>query len=216
MSVADTGTGMDEETREKLFEPFFSTKGREEGTGLGLAMVYGIVTQSGGTIRVESAPGEGATFLLYFPVAEGEAETLDEGAEAVADTPDLTGRILVVEDEEGVRRVVRATLERAGFEVVTMSDAESGLEALEEDGERSDLLLTDLVLPGTSGRSVIDRVRGKDAPLPIVAMSGFAEGSPGRRDGLPSGVFFIQKPFAPEDLVRVVREALAKGGAGSR
>lgn len=211
LTVADTGVGMDEETREKAFEPFFSTKGREKGTGLGLAMVYGIVTQSGGSVHVESAPGEGARFILRFPVAEGEPEAAGIEAKLPAEAGSgAGGRVLVVEDDQSVRRVTRTILERAGFEVRALSDAESGLDLLRKGDGDFDVLLTDLVLAGMGGRDLIARVLEELPDLPVIAMSGYAEGSPGRRGDLPAEVYFLQKPFSTETLAATVREAIVR------
>lgn len=211
LTVADTGVGMDDETREKVFEPFFSTKGREKGTGLGLAMVYGIVTQSGGWVHVESAPGEGARFTLRFPVAHGEPEAVDEEqALSPKEVDEVGGRVLVVEDDGSVRRVARAILERAGFDVRAVSDAEAGLAILGEGDGNFDVLLTDLVLPGMGGRELIDQVRKEVPGMPLVAMSGYAEDSPGRRRDLPAEIYFLQKPFSTEALGEVVRRAIAR------
>lgn len=204
---------MDEETRAKVFEPFFSTKGKTEGTGLGLAMVYGIVTQSGGAIEVESAPGEGTTFVLRFPAVDETPESLHRDVAPVAMDSDVTGRVLVVEDDASVRRVTEAILGRANLEVQAVPDAETGLAVLAAAGEGFEVVVTDLVLPGMGGTELIDRLRERWPKLRLVAMSGYAEGSPGRRGDLSSDVRFIQKPFSPEALLEVVREALTKRAA---
>jgi len=210
MTVSDTGIGMDEDTRSKIFEPFFSTKGREKGTGLGLAMVYGIVTQSGGAVHVESTPGEGARFLLRLPAGDAEPATSVRGELPTGHGLDVTGRVLLVEDDDAVRRVTVAILERAGFEVRAVGDAEAGLEALGPDGGRFEAVLTDLVLPGMNGRELLDRVLEDLPDVPLVAMSGYAERAPSRTRDLPEEILFLQKPFTAEDLVDTLRKALVQ------
>ena len=210
LAVSDTGVGMSEEVQARIFEPFFTTKKTGKGTGLGLAMAYGFVKQSGGTIHVRSEPGDGATFLLRFPVAEGEAEDVRSGAGARLGDVDVRGRVLVVEDDPDVRRVTARILERAGIEVDAVEDAETGRAELEDDGAYA-LLLTDLVLPGMSGRALVDWALRERPDLRVVVMSGYDKESPGHRGDLPSEIAFIQKPFTPEALVRAVRRALDEG-----
>jgi CheY-like chemotaxis protein len=206
LSVSDTGVGMDEDTRAHIFEPFYTTKSEQGGTGLGLSMSYGIVKQSGGTIHVDSAPGEGTTFVIRFPPAEGAPRRTDGRPPPPNREKRISGRIVVVEDDDSVARVARRILEREGFQVWTADTAEGGLDILAEVD--ADLLLTDLVLPGLSGRELVDRAGARFSDLAVVVMSGYAEGSPGSRQDLPQEVGFIQKPFTPEGLVEVVRRYL--------
>ena len=211
--VVDTGVGMDEQVRERIFEPFFTTKG-EVGTGLGLATAFGIVSQSGGAIQVETEPGEGSEFSIFFPAVDREPED-DDGAGKVAGAEvDRGGRILVVEDDAAVRRVTRSVLERAGFEVETTETAEAGLETLDAAAGAFDAVITDLVLPGMGGRELIDVLRERPASPPLLAMSGYDKRSPGRRGDLPRDVLFIRKPFGPDELVRTVRQALIRSRPG--
>ncbi len=203
--VADTGHGMDEAVRARIFEPFFTTKRSRGGTGLGLAMAYGIVKQSGGTIHVKSAPGRGTTFVLRFPPVETEPESEATDAPLPGRAPgEVAGTILVVEDDPAVRRVARRALVREGLEVRVAADAENGLEILQSGPEDVAFLLTDLVLPGISGRELLDEVRARYPHVRCIAMSGYAEGSPGSRVDLPADVVFLQKPFTPEGLLRAL------------
>ena len=206
--VSDSGVGMDETTRSQIFDPFFTTKGEEGGTGLGLSVTYGIVKQSGGSIEVESEPGEGSTFSLCFPAV---SDTL--APRARAEPPEdgsygLSGTTLIVEDDPSVLKVTRRILERAGLEVVSASDAESARAVLESRPGEIDLLLTDLVLPGVGGGALVEEVRRDLPDLRVVVMSGYAPSSANGQKDLPAEVGFIQKPFAPRDLMRVVRQAL--------
>jgi len=208
LDVVDTGVGMDDETRQRVFDPFFTTKEKSGGTGLGLAMVYGTVQQSGGVIQVESEPGKGTLFVICFPPAQGEVADLDRRPPRDFPIRGLPGRVLVVEDDPDVRAVVHKILARGGLEVLTAEDAETGIRFLEEGEGRIDLILTDLVLPRMKGRELVDLVRDRWPGLPIIVMSGYAEGSPGSRKDLPSEVAFLPKPFTPEALLRGVGEML--------
>ena len=207
LEVADTGTGMDQETKEHLFEPFYTTKELGKGTGLGLAMAYGVVTQSGGTIRVESEPGEGAVFRLAFPAVDAEPDRRDERAERAQPFEVADARVLVVEDDEAVRRVIVRILSRVGVEVVPVATAEEGLEAM-RNPDGFDLLLTDLVLPGMSGLELVDRAAEQGFRPPVIMMSGYAEGSTDEGGELPPGITFLEKPFTPGHLVGMVGEVL--------
>jgi len=221
LAVTDNGCGMTEEVRQRIFDPFFTTKAKGKGTGLGLSMVYGTVAQSGGHIQVESKPDQGSTFYLRFRPEDGKVAGESEDARAGgsedsgqagrdARREPLSGRILVIEDDPHVRRAVVKVLERAGLDVTSEPDAESGLKRLTE-GESVDVVLTDLILPGMNGFELVKRVRAAHSELPLVVMSGYAEGFPGRREGLPDDVHFVQKPFTPERIVEVLREVLAGG-----
>jgi len=215
LTVEDNGSGMTPEVARRAFDPFFSTKGRERGTGLGLAMVYGTVKQSGGSIELESEPGRGTRFTLRFPVAH---ESPDSPAEPAAHPPEpatremarpdaTPGSILVVDDDPAVRRAVTRVLERSGFRVVGVEDAESGLACLATDSQ-FDAVLSDLVLPGMSGSDLLARLQVERPGLPLFAISGYVEGSPDRKDAIPPGVTFIQKPFSARELAAAVEAAV--------
>ena len=214
LTVRDTGEGMDEETRTQVFEPFYTTKEHGRGTGLGLAMVYGVVKQGGGHISVTSAPGEGSQFDLFFPVASREA---CQECSAAPRTPEgrAAGRILLVEDEESIRDLAARVLRGRGYEVI---EAHDGMEALERVGDDSalvDLLVTDVVMPRLSGMKLAARLRQAQPRLPVVFMSGYAQAGfdvSGMTTGLDE---FLQKPFTPDLLLASARRAAA-GGAGQR
>ncbi|MDX1673304.1 MAG: PAS domain S-box protein [Longimicrobiales bacterium] len=208
--VADTGVGMDDATISRIFEPFFTTKGQGEGTGLGLATTYGFVAQSGGVIDVESEPGEGTVFILRFPRPDAEPEPLD--GEKETRQASLGGcRLLVVEDDPNVLRVIEKALDRAGCEIRTAQTGEAAIDLLGREPEAFDLVLTDMVLPGVSGQHIVDRVLELDEPLPVIVMSGYAADSPGHTASLPAGIGFLPKPFTPSQLVDRIREELARG-----
>ena len=213
LSVTDTGIGMDHTTRERLFEPFFTTKGPEGGTGLGLPTVQGIVGQSGGFIEVESAPDQGASFHIFFPATNEAAGRPAPAAEARPDAQgDRTRRtVLVVEDQEALRRVAARVLSRAGFDTLVASDGRAALEILQAEGEAIDLVLSDLVMPEMGGRELAERAMEEGIPIPFLFMSGYAEEEffgPGHD---PSVLRLIEKPFSPNDLVNAVSASLDLG-----
>ncbi|HEX4384084.1 MAG TPA: response regulator [Myxococcales bacterium] len=205
LAVSDTGTGMDEATQARIFEPFFTTKEVGKGTGLGLSTVFGIVRQSGGHIWVYSEPGRGSTFKIYLPVATQRAEEVAPPAEPTVDLHG-TETVLLVEDEEQVRKLAHAILTRAGYRVI---EAANGAEALRLPGTRVDLLLTDMVMPRVSGVTLAAQLSVQRPGLRVVFMSGYTDTSAGEQ-GLPPGAVFVQKPFTPELLLRKVRQALTE------
>jgi PAS domain S-box-containing protein len=209
LSVRDSGHGMDEPTCERIFEPFFTTKQVGRGTGLGLSTVYGIVTQSGGHIAVESELGKGTRFDIELPAAAS-----DTGIAAPADRTSPTsaparGTILVVEDESRVRVLLEEALNRQGFGVVAVEDGERALAALSDPMQPVDLLLTDVVMPGVDGVTLADRACERRTSLKVVFMSGFTD-HPGSLAGrpLPSDATLIRKPFRMGDLVAAIHQAL--------
>ena len=210
LTITDTGEGMDEETRTHLFEPFFTTK--EAGTGLGLATVYGIVSQSGGHITVDSEPGQGATFWVYLPLAEEENDRTGRGAINCAPTsPDTTGAetILVVEDDEAVLDLACRTLRDKGYTVLAAGDGEGALRLCEEHDGPVHLLLTDVVMPGgMSGRDLADRLAPLRPDQRVVYMSGYTDDAIVRHGVLEEGIAFVQKPFTPSSLLSIVRAVL--------
>ncbi len=210
LSVTDTGTGMTQDVSQRIFDPFFTTKPKGKGTGLGLAMVYGTVRQSGGTIHVDTRPGAGTTFHLRFPPADGDPEP--EGAgdpDEARETSErlLGGSVLVVEDDPAVRGVVVEALARAGVTVHQAESAEAAL-ALLDGGLAVDAVLSDMILPGMSGLAMIERLEGSHPTLPVLVMSGYADESRGGKQELPGGVSFIPKPFTPSQLLDALRDAL--------
>jgi signal transduction histidine kinase len=196
--VSDTGIGMSDDVKDRIFEPFFTTKEPGKGTGLGLSTVYGIVNQSGGTINFDSALGRGTSFTIRLPA--GETSAVEE-----AELPRGTETILIVEDAEDVRILARRTLEERGYNVLVARNAE---EALEIANARSiDVLLTDIVMPRTSGPQLVARyLATRPAPL-VIYMSGYADDALAQYELDPAAVF-LRKPFTPMTLARTVREAL--------
>jgi CheY-like chemotaxis protein len=202
VTVRDTGVGMDAEVLPHVFEPFFTTKGRAKGTGLGLATVYGVLQQHGGDVEVDSAPGEGTTFRLYFPMARQQAEPA--ASPATGKGPSAL-RILLVEDEPTVRALAGRILRRAGNEVTS---AASPAEALELVGEEPpDLLVTDVLLPGMDGIELHRRLCERWPGLRVLLMSGFPGGNARIEEAIARGDHFLQKPFGPADLLEKVRAA---------
>jgi two-component system, cell cycle sensor histidine kinase and response regulator CckA len=207
LSVSDTGEGMDEETRARIFDPFFTTKVQGKGTGLGLSTVYGIVKQSGGSIWVYSELGLGTTFKLYFPVADAGGESA--GSHAFSSTRRGSERILVVEDEDAIRHLVRRLLRNAGYEVL---EAASGAEALERLRDpRTDpvhMVLTDLVMPGMSGTQLAVELGRTHPDVKILLATGYSIEAVSGRLPTDRGWNLIGKPYSIEHLLREVRRIL--------
>ena len=210
IAISDTGTGMDAATRARVFEPFFTTKQRGKGTGLGLATVYGIVKQSGGYIWVYRELGVGTTFKVYLPRVVGPVEPL---VTAPAVTGPLRGSetILVVEDQEEVRTLIRKILEARGYGVLTAEDGPAALQAAALHPGPIHLLLSDVVMPGMSGREVSLLLTTTRTTMRTLYMSGYTDESIVRHGMLEEGVQFLQKPFTAEGLARRVREVLEGG-----
>lgn len=205
LAVRDTGAGMDEATATRIFEPFFTTKPPPEGTGLGLSTAYGIIRQSDGYITVESAVGEGTTFRIYLP----RAHTRRSGSPAAVAPDTRTSRtVLVVEDEDAVRRVVRKVLERLGHTVLTAADGDEAVALIEPEEHSIDLLVTDLVMPGRSGREVAVEFSAIYPGRPVLYMSGYTTDAAGDLGLLDEGRAFLQKPFSIEALSGAVRDLL--------
>jgi len=209
LAVSDTGCGMDAETQARLFEPFFTTKGAGKGTGLGLSTVYGIVKQSGGNICVYSEPGRGTTFKIYLPRVEEtvEREGVQPGPE-VAQPPKPSETVLLVEDEDGVRELVRDILQENGYSVL---EARDGAEALQLSGRHPGpihLLLTDVVMPQISGRALADQLVPRRPEMKVLYMSGYTENAVVHHGVLDQGTAFLQKPVTAEALAQKVRQVL--------
>jgi PAS domain S-box-containing protein len=212
LTVSDTGSGMDRATLAKVFEPFFTTKPVGSGTGLGLSTVYGIVKQHDGFIWAYSEPDIGTTIKLYFPAtaspAPGTAEPMiDLPADRRPLEPCL---VLVVEDEAAVRHLVRRSLEAVGLTVIEAENGTQALEFVAMRRERPKLVLTDVIMPGLNGRELSERLAMTQPGLPVLFMSGYTGDDVLARSLLPDEAAFIQKPFAPEELVARVRTMLAQ------
>lgn len=208
LAVSDTGHGMDEETRARVFEPFYSTKG-ERGTGLGLATAYGIVKQHGGNIWVYSEPGKGTTFKVYLPLTEtGITRPKDPTDRATAADLAGTETILLVEDNDQVRELTLAILRHQGYTVITAENGRDALTVLDRHEGPVHLLLTDVVMPGMNARELFARAAEKHPGLKVLFMSGYTDNVIAHRGVLDEGVAFIQKPFSVNALAAKVREVL--------
>jgi two-component system, cell cycle sensor histidine kinase and response regulator CckA len=207
LEVSDDGSGMEAAVRERLFEPFFTTKAVGKGTGLGLSTVYGVVQQHGGHIVCDSAPGAGTTFRIYLPVTDEEPEAARDGV-AGARLPRGTETLLVVEDEPLVRRMLRVTLQRQGYRVLTAGSAEDALARANGDGEPIDLLITDVVMPGMNGKELHRALCARHPALKVLYISGHDRSIVAERGVIEEGVHFLRKPLGTEALAHKVRELL--------
>jgi two-component system cell cycle sensor histidine kinase/response regulator CckA len=206
LSVTDIGTGMDPETAAHVFEPFFTTKPVGTGTGLGLATVYGIVKQSGGSIWVYSEPGRGTTFKIYLPRAESTAA--DEAAPESRAAANGSETILLAEDDPALRELTAFMLEQRGFEVISATTAREALRLAEEHPIEIALLLTDLIMPELSGRALAEKVRALRPGIRVLFISGYADDAVRRTGSLEADAAFLEKPFSANDLATKVRETL--------
>ncbi|MGQ0760776.1 MAG: PAS domain S-box protein [Acidobacteriota bacterium] len=207
LSVTDNGTGMDAETQSHIFEPFFTTKEVGKGTGLGLATVYGIVKQSGGSIWVYSEPGRGTTFRIYLPRVDESSLALEQSTRP-QEAPVGDETVLLVEDETMVRELAHEILEQYGYTVLTAANGAAGLEICREFADRIDLLLTDVVMPQMSGHELAENIRALRPETRVLYMSGFTDDAVVRHGVLAEDMCFIQKPFSPAALAIKVRDVL--------
>jgi PAS domain S-box-containing protein len=208
LAVTDTGHGMDSKTRARVFEPFFSTKGEGKGTGLGLATVYGIIKQSGGFVWVYSEPEHGATFRIYLPQVGENPLPLEARRSESQAAPAGSETILLVEDQDAVRRMAQELLRRQGYEVLAAANAEEALAIVESRSETIHLVLSDVVMPGTNGRELAIRLREMCPELRVLFMSGYSNGAIQGRGLLDEDVMLVEKPFSAAELGRAVRRAL--------
>jgi len=207
LTVTDTGVGMNPETMQRIFEPFFTTKGMGVGTGLGLATVYGIVRQSGGWIRVYSEPGRGAMFQVYFPRVDGPAEAPAAPArEAEDDRGSET--VLVVEDQPEVRRLALTILSQKGYRLLEASNGAEALALAANYAEPIDLLLTDVVMPGMTGRELAGRLLETRPTVKVLFTSGYTAEAISHQEVLDAGAAYLPKPFTASQLALKIREIL--------
>jgi PAS domain S-box-containing protein len=207
LAVTDRGCGMDKHVLAQIFDPFFTTKEKGKGTGLGLATVYGIIKQSGGNIWAYSEPGQGTTFKIYLPVTGEKAEALAKEA-AQEEPAGGSDRILVVEDEVSLRKLLEGFLSRSGYQVTSVANGGEALLLVEEKGLEFDLVITDVVMPGMSGSVLSERLRRKQPGLKVLFMSGYTDDAIAHHGVLDQGTPFIQKPFALHDFANKIREVL--------
>jgi PAS domain S-box-containing protein len=203
LAVSDTGAGMDAATRARIFEPFFTTKEQGKGSGLGLATVYGLVKQSGGYIWVDSAPGEGSVFKVYFPAIDQEAEPAQETRSNASGSE----TVLLVEDEDTVRSLAAEVLRRNGYAVLEARHSLEALRLVERHQESIDLMVTDIVMSHMTGRDLAERIRAGRPSMKVLFISGYVDHVSVQRE-LAAGMPFLQKPFTPEAFARKVRDVL--------
>jgi len=210
LTISDTGEGFDDATKQHIFEPFFTTKEVGRGTGLGLAVVYGIVKQHDGFIGVRSEPGRGATFSIYLPLL---SEMMQEGAAAIEDAPlDLGSEtILLAEDDALVRNLMANVLAEAGYTVIEAVDGGDAVRKFREHPEAIDLLLFDLVMPRMSGKEAYDLIAGERPEIKIIFASGYAPDLARQQESFDDGIHLVHKPVAPKEFLRAVRRVLDKG-----
>jgi CheY-like chemotaxis protein len=205
--VSDSGCGMTKEVQARIFEPFFTTKGAGAGTGLGLAMVYGIVKQNRGFINVYSEPGKGTTFRIYLPRFGSETAGKAQSAAAPA-TLGGSETVLLVDDEIGVRTIVTLLLKHSGYTVLTAETPEAALRLALEHAGPIHLLLTDVAMPGMNGRELAQRVAEMRPATKVLFISGYAATALGKSDLSPAASTFLAKPFTRDELARKVRDVL--------
>jgi CheY-like chemotaxis protein/two-component sensor histidine kinase len=209
ISITDTGLGMTQEVKERIFEPFFTTKEIGKGTGLGLSMVYGIVKQSGGHIGVDSEPGKGTTFRIYLPRVDEPVVEVDE--KEIGGPPLGNETILVVEDEEEVRKLVTRSLKKQGYKVLEASQGKEVFSLCEEQGGPIHLMVTDVVMPEMTGVELAKHIKQVYPEMKVLYMSGYNSDRVAIDcESLGKGIEFIQKPFTVYKLARKIREVLDK------
>ena len=209
LQITDSGVGMDKETQSRVFDPFFTTK--EEGSGLGLATVYGLVKQSGGAISLYSEPGMGTTFKLYFPITSAPIASSVKPADVIPLMSTGTETILLVEDTDMVRALVTTLLSSYGYEVLAAASGAAAIEIAEQANRSIDLLMTDVVMPRMNGRELADRLAATRPGLKVLFTSGYPSDTVVRHGIAEARTAFIEKPYLPDDLARMVRDILDQG-----
>jgi PAS domain S-box-containing protein len=211
LAVSDTGLGMDQQTQMRVFEPFFTTKEEGKGTGMGLSTVYGVVKQSGGHIWVYSELGRGTSFKIYFPRIDEPAQDTGRPIEAGESTGG-SETILLVEDDDALRKLLRAALRKQGYNVLEASNGDAALTAAERAQGPIHLLVSDVIMPGMGGDALARSLERLQPELKVLYISGYTDHAVAHHGNLESGEAFLQKPFSPSELVRKVREILGVGG----
>jgi two-component system, cell cycle sensor histidine kinase and response regulator CckA len=206
LAVSDTGHGMDKETQAHIFEPFFTTKPPGQGTGLGLATVFGIVQQSGGHISVYSEPGKGTTFQVYFPSSSAASESVERKIPSRRAKGSET--VLVVEDDESVRKLILSILKQSGYTVLGAGEGKEALRICEKHAHPIHLIITDVVMPQMSGKELADLVAARWPEIRLLFMSGYTGNAMAQQGALDARMQLLQKPFTPAALADKVREVL--------
>jgi len=206
LTVADTGTGMDSFTRERLFQPFFTTKEVDKGTGLGLAMAYGIVKQHNGFIDVESEPDKGTSFAIYFPLLKENVK--GSAYDYPLASPTIRETILLIEDDVHVRNLLKEILENYGYLVIEAVDGADGVEKFMTHRDQIRLLLSDVMMPGKNGKEAYNDIRKIRGDLRVIFISGYSVAA--TNEILGEGMDFLAKPVSPRALLTKIREALAR------
>ena len=206
LAVSDSGAGMTESVRTHLFEPFFTTKGAGQGTGLGLAMVYGAVRQNGGAIEVDSEPSRGTTFKVYLPTATGVPAAAP--THTPTPRPERGARVVLVEDDQRVRTLAQSVLVSLGYEVSSYGSGADALKAATSLGPTPELLITDVIMPGMNGRVLAERMRVVFPRLRVLYVSGYAQDVIVKQGVLKEGIEFLAKPYTIDQLARRLREVL--------
>ncbi len=208
ISVTDTGMGMDEKTKDNIFDPFFTTKEVGKGTGLGLAMVYGTIKQHNGFINTYSEPGKGTTFKIYLPLLDSGVKVMEE--KDAGSIPSGTETVLFVEDDVNVRNVTKALLEEYGYSVIEAADGKHAVELYKENRDRVHLVITDIIMPGQSGKDLHNELIKISADIKVIYVSGYPADVLAKKGIIDSDVNFISKPINPEILMQKIREVLEK------
>lgn len=208
LTVADTGTGMDEATKQKIFEPFFTTKETGKGTGLGLSIVYGVVKQHNGFINVYSEPGEGTTYKIYFPLIKAEAERIQPAGSPYPNGG--TETILVAEDEDSLRKLAVTIFNSFGYKVIEAEDGEDAIAKFKENMDSIQLCILDMIMPRKNGKEAYNEMKKLKPDIKAIFASGYTADILERKGLTEEGLDFIIKPVTPKDLLRKVREMLDK------
>jgi len=208
LRISDTGNGMDRQTLDHIFEPFFTTKAMSEGTGLGLAMVYGIVKNHGGHITCESEPGKGTTFSVYFPVIDEADSQQPEQHQAMTQTPYGNETILLVDDEDFLRDLGKRMLTKFGYTVLTAPDGETAVQVYREQGAQISLVILDLIMPGIGGRNCLDQILKEDPSATVIIASGFSVDGSTQKEIESKAKGFVSKPFELDQMINIVRKTL--------
>jgi two-component system cell cycle sensor histidine kinase/response regulator CckA len=215
IAISDGGAGMDDETQRRIFEPFFTTKEIDKGTGLGLAVVYGIIRQHKGLIRVESAPGSGSVFTVYLPLLEGGGEVQERQHEE--EEPSFAGgseTLLVAEDNEMLRNMTKATLESAGYRVILAEDGSTAVALSREHRARIALAILDLMMPGKRGLEAYHEIRKETPGMKVLFVTGYSESDVDREEIDKLNLPLLLKPYKPREFLAKVRKVLDRYGEG--